>query len=542
MKDLVITNKQISAVKQSIVDGLAISSGARSSATYYHKKEDQDKAIRAAIVNLYNQSKELPLILANQKGATGKFIQEVLLNEFKKGTTGGACNIINPQDWYDEGLSDKAILGALHNLNDNGITYVLRLLKDFSKNKINNERARKIALGFIFNHPNIEFNVLKYRNKMKEILTHIYGVKTSSILLSIAKKFVKNGGIFETEKDRLILTKHILKYSSLPGDKLIKLFLFLNKEAKATQFKKSEFPIIFEYWKAYTDVTSVSFVPEEVLVGLISNVNHPQYSQLWATKDKRKETIALIREKTKVTSVNQQVRQTKANKALGVEKAIDYAAATDFMALYKTGYENGFTPELRSAIDNLAESKKYKNFAYKNVGIVLDRSNSMNGHTVQSKNTPKAIADFTARVLSKSSVTSKLIETDGQTTQLADAFIELLRQEGNTPYDAIFVLTDGYENDYDGLLNEVIKVYKDETDRVLPIFQVSPIVGAETNANVRSIGSEVLTMAITKPQALVTQIASRMLEADTKQWLLNEFKAIEQLPYTRVNSTVNSSL
>ncbi len=189
MENLVLTQKTLPAVKQSLIGGLTISSGSKSSATYYHSRDEQMKAIHGQIDKLYKLSKELPLIIAAQKGATGQFVSQVLLNEFKQTLKGGACNIVNPIDWYDNGISDKAILSALNNLvNDNGLPYALRLFVDMKNQKINNERSRKIIPGFLWGQPNIEFYAMKYRDKIAQILKHVDGQKKTSILLSIAQK------------------------------------------------------------------------------------------------------------------------------------------------------------------------------------------------------------------------------------------------------------------------------------------------------------------------------------------------------------------
>lgn len=189
MENLVLTQKMLGTIKQTLIDGLTVASGSKSSATYYHSRDEQIVAIRKEINKMYKISKELPLLIACQKGVTGKFISEVLLNEFKNTSRGGACNIISPIDWYDNGLSDKAILIALNNLNiDNGIPYVFRLFQDLKINKINNERSRKFVLGFIWGQENLEFYCLKYRNKIAKIFKHVYGEKMISILLSIGSE------------------------------------------------------------------------------------------------------------------------------------------------------------------------------------------------------------------------------------------------------------------------------------------------------------------------------------------------------------------
>jgi len=535
MEKLVLTQKMLSTVKQSLIDGLTIASGSKSSATYYHSKDEQMKAIRTAIKSQYKLSKELPLIVATQKGATGRYVSEVLLNEFKNTSRGGACNIVNPIDWYDNGLSDKALLSALKNLNEeNGLPYVLRLFVDFKNEKVNNERMRKIVLGFIWGQDNLEFYSLKYRNKIASVLKHVYGVKKTSVLLSIAQKQVINDGLFTGDKEVAIATESILKYYNGGSLRAFKLLLFLFKKDNNVTYGATEFPILSEYQKAKSDITGISNVPEEVLLGLISSVRHPQYHSMWSDKLQREATKAMIRKNVQVTSVNQQVRQTKSTAKLGVTKTVDVQKATDFMALYKTGYETRFTPELNVAINALAEKKKINDFTYKSIGIVLDDSASMTGHKNESKNTPRAIADFTAKVLGKSADVATYVKTQDETTDIATSFIELLKSANTArPYDAIFILTDGYENAYDGLTNEVISIWRAETGSQIPIFQISPITGAEVGSNVRKLGAGVVTMAINNPVALQPQITARLLEIDTKRWLENQVIALEAAPVKR---------
>jgi hypothetical protein len=537
MEKLVLTQKMLGTIKQTLIDGLTIASGSKSSATYYHSKDDQMKAIQTQIKGMYKLSKELPLIIASQKGATGRFVSEVLLNEFKNTLKGGACNIVNPIDWYDNGLSDKAILSALENLyNDNGLPYVLRLFVDLKKSKVNNERSRKIVLGFIWGQSNLEFYAMKYRNKIADILKHVYGQRKTSILLSIASKqiFMQGANLLGTEKEIAILNELILKYFNGDSVKAFKILLFLFKKDQNVNYDAQMFPLLSEYQKAKTDITGIKVVPEEVLLGLISSVKHPQYHSMWSNALQKEATKALIRKNVEVTSVNQQVRQTKSTAKLGVEKHVDVEKATDFMALYKTGYETTFTNELRSAIDKLAEKKKIQGFFYSNIGIIVDDSISMTGNKAESKNTPRAIADFTAKVLNKSAQNAVVVKTTDVVTDLATSFIELLKNENQSkPYDAIFVLTDGYENAYDGLTNEIITIWKSETGRDIPTFQISPITSAEMGANVRKIGSGVVTMAINNPTALQPQINARLLEVDTKRWLENQVLALEAAPVKR---------
>ena len=533
MEKLVLTNNSVATIKKNLIEGITIASGSKSTSTYYHSRDEQTKAIQNQVKKLYSLSKELPLIIASQKGVTGAFASEVLLNEFRNTLRGGACNIVNPIDWYDNGLSDKAVLSVLSNLGESGIPYVLRMFVELKNSRINNERTRKIVLGYIWGQPNLEFYSMKYRNKIGEVLRHVYGRRKTSILLSIAQRQAQTNSLIMTEKESAFLNKNILKYFNGDVETALKLFVFIMKADEGVDFSGME--LLSEYQTAKSDVTKVKRVPEEVLLGLISNPIHPQYHLLWSTEAKRKETMALIRKNVQVTSVNQQIRQTKSTTKLGVDRVVDMSKATDFMALYKTGFETGFTREIGNAIDELAEKKKINGFFYQNIGIVVDESASMKGHKQESKNTPRAIADFTAKVLVKSTNNKGIVErTDGFSSDLATAFIKLLKRENpDNPFDAFFIITDGYENSYDGLLDEVITLYKAETGNDIPVFQISPITGAEMGGNVRNLGKDIVTMAINNPVAIQPQINARLLEIDTKRWLENQVRVLEALPITR---------
>jgi DUF2075 family protein len=360
-------------------------------------------------------------------------------------------------------------------------------------------------------------------------------VKKTSVLLAIAQKAASVGQFtVGTEKEMSIINDCIVKYFNGDSLKAFKLLLFLFKKEGHNIYGASEFPVLNEYQKAKVDITTVTKVPEEVLIGMVSSVSHPQYHSLWSTKIQREATKALIRKNVTVTSVNQQVRQTKSSAKLGVEKHVELEKATDFMALYKTGYETTFTAEIKNAIDKLAEKKRIQGFFYQNIGVIVDDSISMTGNKLESKNTPRAIADFTAKVLGKSATNATIVKTSDVFTDLASGFIELLKKENaSKPYDAIFILTDGYENAYDGLTNEVISIWQAETQRNVPMFQISPITSAEMGANVRKLGQNVVTMAINNPVALQPQINARLLEIDTKRWLENQVQALEAAPVKR---------
>lgn len=536
MKDLIVSNKQLPTIKEGIVKGLEVASGARSSATYYHKKGEMQVAVRNSVTNLYQISKELPLLLAVQRGATGFFIQEAIMNELKQTEKGGACNIVNPADWYDEGFGQHLLLHALYNLDtEAGITYVLRMFTQYRDNKINNSRARKLALRFIWGHPNLEFISVKYRGKLREILSHVYGKKVAYGILKASKRYVE-AGIFDNDKSRKLLQKNMARFTD-NLERSARIYMFIFGSARKDHFDAS-FKIITQFFGARQDIFSATSVPEEILVGIIGDKSHPQYREFWGSKEKRQDTLKRIRERNVVTTANQQVRQTKKNQELGVTKEVDLKKVTDFLALYKTGYETGFVPALNEAIEDLAGKRRLVGFAYQNIGIVLDRSASMTGHKQESKNTPRAIAEFTALVLRKSVNSADVSMTAaGDNSDIASAFLDLV--DGEKKHEAIFIISDGYENSYDGLLNEVIKAWRDMTESATPIYHISPVVGAELNAKVRSMGNQISTIAVNRPEALNAQISAKLLEQDTKRWLENQFRMLSEQVSKRASKAVN---
>jgi hypothetical protein len=532
MGELIVSKNQLPTIKEGVVKGMEIAAGAKSSATYYHKREDQVQAIQNSVSALYAISKELPLILAAQKGVTGFFIQEVILNELSKGETGGACNIVNPQTWYDDKIGSRVLNYLVHQLDSgNGITYVLRMFDSLRKRKINNSRSRKMVQSFILGHDNLEFIAVKYRSKLKSILQHAYGNKKMSALSRVCGVYASGMNWIEST-DAKFFEKEISKFSSDPR-RTAKLLLYITGDGNPEFYSESEFPVISQFFKAKSDVRNCPSVPTEVLEGLLSDKSHPQYKELWSNESKRKSTQKMLREMNKTTTANQAIRQTKKNEELGVTKEVDMSKVSDFLALYKTGYETDFSQEILDAIDKLAEKRKFGNFMYRNIGIVLDRSASMTGHKVESKNTPRAIADFTMRVLQKSVDKCDVSMTSaGAGTDLATSFLDLV---GDVEYDAVFILSDGYENSYEGLFNEVLQAWRELSQSVMPVYHISPITGAEMNAQVRSLGSGVSTLAINKPESMMLQLSSKLLEQDIKAWLQSQVNMLEAVTQDRRN-------
>lgn len=516
MANIILSNHDVAAVKQAVIAGLDVASGARSKATYYHSADEQQVAVRSQVEKLYNVSKELPLILGAQDGATGFFIQEALLNEFKQTVRRGRNKIVNPQSWDDERLRDRAVEACLNNLAENaGVPYVLRMFVSFKERKINNARARRFALRWILGSPNLEFWAVKYREKLRTILTHLWGVRRTSILVSIIDKNARLD--IMTSKERELEKKYLLDYTDsdhIPVEMIV-LFIFGKNVVGWDGFK-----IINQFYRAKEDVFGNPNIPEEVLVGLLSNPEHPQHQSHWSTKEAQAATLQAIRNTTRAETANVAVRKTKQEQRKGiVREESRVAEATDPIALLKTVIETGATSdEITERLHDLAKKAAYKDFPYEKIGVVLDSSPSMSGHASESKHTPTAISQFTSFVL-RESAEATLRFADGN---LAHAFLSAVG-DGR---QAVFILSDGYENQYEGLLNEVVTAYKKLSGIDLPVYHVAPLGAAETNARPRSFGDNIISLNATY-KTLPIAMQAQLLQADVRAWLANQVQLLE---------------
>lgn len=519
---LILTGQQISVIKTAVQRGMEVAAGAKSSATHYHKGTEQRAAVRKAVQALRTAGRELPLILAAQPGTTGYFCHETLIAELKGGF-GAPCTVVDPRSWVDDRIVDVFTDATIQQLEKGaGVPYVMRLFASLREEKVNNARARRLFTTWLFGHQNIEYMSIKYRGKLRQSMVHIFGKKRANAIKAGAKAVLTSGAMPEavaTEYVRYV-TRHVQDPNNYKAVALSILFIF---REDVSEWAESG-TIIKQYYAAKTDILAKSSLPTEVLEGLISNPAHPQHAELWS-KAKRKDTRAKLSSVGKM-SADQTMRRTaelKSAKSKGIEVAeADASKVKDFVVLYKTIYETGENTEIRAAIKDLARKRKFVNFPYQRVGVVLDESISMSGHRVESKNTPRAIAEFTVEVLKSSCHEITVVSGAGNgQTDLADGYCSLMwqREESKKPYDAIFIVSDGYENAPEGGVSEAIEIYEELSGEVTPIYHISPVAGAETGSAVRRLGTNVSPLAINKPEALMLQISAKLMEQDVRRWL-----------------------
>lgn len=527
---IITPNRELDKIMKMLQKSLELVNGAKSKATYYANRDSMVKAIKNSIQEIDGIGKEFLLILANLNGATGYFIQEALLQELKRTTVKGVNKVVLSDIWDD--VSYNALNSAMKNLERNGIPYVLRFFKMLKKEKVNNSRTRNLILKYILGHKNIDFIIGsgKYTKSISEILTHVWGVGKTRNIIAVCRNFLdydlgdRIGQVEVLPLDFKILQDNLFKYSELNKAELARLILLTFKQATIHNFLLSNLKFPKLYFKAKEDVfaNGVDQIPFEVLIGNLSDKHHPQHVELWSSEEKRQKTQGKLKQSSKAITANQQLRQTKKSTKQKVTRGVNMKKVTDFMALYQTGFETGFTPEICDGIDILANKRKL-NLPYQNIGIILDDSYSMTGHKIETKNHPKAISLFTSEVIKKSAEKTTIVKQSGGNVDLAEMYLELLEKtEGDI--DVIFVISDGYENVYDGLLDEVVESIKDMSGTFIPMYHISPVVGAEVGGTVRKLSKTIGTIAVSKPEGIELQMNMNLLSSDPKRWLKNNVK------------------
>jgi len=104
-----------------------------------------------------------------------------------------------------------------------------------------------------------------------------------------------------------------------------------------------------------------------------------------------------------------------------------------------------------------------------------------------------------------------MIETSGSTS-LADALLEVVEQNP----DAVYMLSDGYENAPAGRVNEVINALRD-MDVDIPIFQISPVMSVES-AGIRSLSDSIEPLPVSKPEGIgLSMIRAAISQGELEQ-------------------------
>lgn len=486
-------------IVETFLSFIDVANTATDRATFYNTKGEQRKAVADLHKSLYSID----------RGVYGACLLLDGVTDYTRIV--GIENLL-------EGKENREVSTISLETESNMIVYLLstlpvqRMLKvflDLKEKRVNNARTRKIILMSILNSPSLPYWSVKYRSKIASVLEHAWGKRTTSIIRSILSKKVSDWDA----KEQTIMVKNVSKYvvSGRSEDvyECLAFILRSDREEYTLETLKS-------FQDAKSDLSKGSKLPREVLEG-IRGTYHKGSKSSADVLQVTKETLT-EREKMKV--------QKKA-----AEHKVDVkfnAMAQDSVDLYIHAYETGMNDEIKEAlIVKATKSAQNSPISYSKIGIVIDASGSSSGNKTQ-KLRPLAISLSIRDMLEKCATEKSFVEYVGGKkvgrlvypsgdTNIAKPLVDVLKNEP----DAVFIISDGYENAPAGRVNEVIKSVKNMGINI-PIYQINPVTSAEAGG-IRKLSDEVSVIPANKPASIGLGMVKAMLESNLKDGILGLF-------------------
>ena len=477
------------------IDTLAAASG---QSTYYNSKEEQTAAMDAVHTAIYKVNRGLYAAMLAMPGVRDVSVQKGM-STLLQDHTNVADSLLEPN------LETLLLTRMANHLPPQRMLKLFGLIRE---KKINNRRTRRLILATVLGSENLELWAVKYRAKMKTALTHAWGRGTAWAVTTALETAPSRRNSMQIK----VLQKNLLPYISTSAvlEDVRECVLFIFNDGQPGDHRKFTVPLLRKFVLAKTDFSAGAGLPKEVLEGIRGRY-HPTIPK-GATIEASKETM----------TEKQKVRAQAEAKSAGVE--LDFnPEALPLLDLYVYVLQQGWGAKkaaIKAALKRKAEGvAKGLSIRYDRVGVLVDSSVSMFG-TEMAKRRPLAIAlamrDVLVAAATKKSyvvASGAKLDEDGLiqpcgSTSLAHGLVELL-QDG---VDAIYIITDGYENAPAGRVNEVMKQVR-RMGITTPVYQVTPVIGAEV-ASVRSLSDEIGLLPVGNPENLGLASIRASLETD----------------------------
>jgi hypothetical protein len=399
-----------------LIDFISASLTSTGQDEYYNTKEEQRKSLLQTHKPILEKYREFyALLLVSTINDINK--QIIVMNLLKNGRDVEATT-----KEYENNL----ILQSLSNMQTNRAYATFELL---AENKVNNTRSRELARKFLESRKNYKYEFVKYKSKVKKIVTH----------------------------------NHLYKKNEIWD------FLFDKKKTFTD-------PLLNDYVKAKTDIKAAYRLPYSIAEGFAAY-----------HKVDRAEFLSKI--KDKMTDSEKQ-RLTTSAKAVGVNVAADWTHG-DLRKILIYLYSLDRTPANMKEIIETKAKKEASLIPYKydKVVVIVDNSASSYGseekkfHPVASELANAFILEQLSRyftLLYTNPVGNRIIPQVGGESNLAVPLIKALAQKP----DVVFILSDGYENVVAGAVAQVINAYKRQLDKdnKTMIIQLSSVFAAESHS------------------------------------------------------------
>lgn len=493
--------KKVGTLVCSFLDTATTSMGR---ATHYNTREEQQAAEIAAHNGLSQVSRDLYAVLLALPGVTDRSMGlglKTLLSSTRNGK----------DDEFLDASKERAVL--YHLIQAMPPHRMLKLVEAFrvgdeemGLRRANNARTRKLILRTLLSSSRLQLWSVKYRSKMKAAFNHAWGRSLTTVIRETLNKTPSK----RTAKEISILERNIRMFCK--DDKQF------GQACECVGFvlgvqKRLKLPMLKAFVDAKKDLSTAknTGLPMEVLEGIRSTF-HPDMTH----------ADVLEMSKNTMTATQKKNVQRSAEKA-GVKVEMDPKHYNP-VDLYLYAFAMGMTSEIAEALDFKAK-KLAAGFPahYGKVAIIVDASASMAGDITQPLR-PMACALAMRDMLQYVGDENFVLYVGGNTvgqkfdtriirpmgdTALADRLVDALSEN----VDAVFVLSDGYENTPAGRFAEVVKEVR-EIGIDTPIYHLNPVFAAETKGCRELAPQQVNTLPVKSPEGLGTTIIRGLVESD----------------------------
>lgn len=486
-------------------------------ATHYNSREKQAQVEAEVHGRLFNVSRDLYQILLALPGTTDRARQIGMSALLSNNQRNGKECLLNGMmerkilEYFVRSLPPQRMLKLFDAFRGFG--------NEFGAKKSNNARTRKLILRTILNSPRLELWTIKYRSKLQRILSHAWGKSLASAIGVVAAKKRRN------DKEKSMLKKHVLSYlysdievNRRRVDYILQCIAFIYGERDRIS---DDMKLFNSFINSRHDLSAGLKLPAEVIEGIRSTY-HKDVSASELLKMRADSGEIKTRHEKRVVQ-----KRVKAAGGKVEMNPLDY----DAVELYIYAFEVGADADILNALDKKAkDAAKLLPVSYDRLAIIVDASKSMEGSKEQPMR-PLATALSIRDMLQKSAVESRILycggfidnTTDGfkmvkpsYETSLAHLLLEALFYEP----DAVYVISDGYENSPAGRFGDVLRKAR-EIGVDVPVIHCNPVFASEAGS-VRALceGIEkVTTLPVRSPTAMGTGIIRGLIESDPRRGL-----------------------
>jgi len=492
-----LPQKQVTELANDVLAFMNFVSADTKKGTHYQSQSNIEEARTKIYQNVFMKDRALFGCIVCMSGAKNDFAKQNAVKAFLanswNSTTKSSLPFDREQDFIDLFIKETQV------------NRVLNMFVELADLRVNNSRTRKAMLSYVLGSRNLPLWSVKYRAKLKRILTHCWNVRYINILYRILR--TKSTDVLKkrfSDKEKKFLYQDILRHKNaglkdIEAIECIAFILGIKGDYKV--------PLLKAFFDARTDLKAGKSLPMEVLEGIRSSYH----------KDVSKDEVIKLTAR-KMTQKQKKNLQKTAAKA-GVAVTFNPMAFT-MTELFIYAYEMGLSKDVEKAIEVKAE-KLANTFPirYEKIGIIVDASKSMEGSKKQPLK-PIATAQAMRDVLIKSASTGTVKIAGGfknkdgliipaHSTSLAKQIIQLLKQD----MDAIFIISDGYENSPSGRIDEVVGIAR-HIGVTTPIYHVNPVVASETATGMRRLSQAIPVLPCANPEGVALSFLKPMLETD----------------------------